>query len=94
MSKLRLEIDRLDVTLHGLPQTMAKDAIAGLGAELRARLARARWTDAPAAPLAIDKLSISEVASAPDAAGLRAAIAQRLVEQILRVASVEGERMF
>ncbi|MFN3324552.1 MAG: hypothetical protein ACK5AZ_13730 [Bryobacteraceae bacterium] len=84
MSTLRIELNRIRLTLHGVSPAVAEAAVAGLDAELRLRLADAPWSTAR--PISIDVPSVSVRAVAPvgDAAALRAVIADQLAEQILR----------
>ena len=71
MNALRVEIDRLSVTLDGFANAGDAEAMAGIERELRRAIDRALWPgeDGP-----------------PDAAMLRAAIVERLVEEIREAA--------
>jgi hypothetical protein len=75
MKALRVEIDRLDVTLDGFPSAKAEGAIAGVERELHSALERVLWVDA---------------SGPPDAAVLRAAIVEQLMDAIREAAEPEA----
>jgi hypothetical protein len=89
MSGLRVEIERLQITVETLPATEVEEAMAGLNQELEARLARARWMGVPDSGRDIGSI-VSDAGPARDAAALRAVIVARLVEIILAAAAEEN----
>jgi len=89
MSRM-LDIDRLDITLHGVSADLADAAVSGLEDTLRRRLGGLRLDRAGSVPeLRIDPLDLPSDA---DAAALRELIAEHLIAAIDRMpASGEEE---
>lgn len=86
MKSLRVEVDRLNVTLDGFPTASAEEAMAGFEHQLQSALERVSWS-APAGPqLIIRDVTIPPLEAPVDAAALRAAIVDRLVDEIRRAA--------
>ena len=85
----RIRIDRLSLTLHGVSRLVAEQAAEGLDAELQRRLG----TFPSNRPLTLER---GRIALQPvhirglDAAALRGAIADRLVDQISSLAGGKG----
>jgi hypothetical protein len=87
-----IEIDRVNITLHGISAALAEEAVNGLGTELRRRLGALRGSvQANAVPaLQVGRLDLGQRV---DAIALRQLIAERLLDALLRppVASVPQE---
>jgi hypothetical protein len=80
LSGATVEIDRLNIALHGVSADIAEAAVAGLGPALRRRLGSLRTGRSFAVPaLRIDAIDLPP---GIDAAALRELIADRLVEAI------------
>ncbi len=82
MSRLRIEIDRLEVSVPDWPAAADAAVLDGLDAELRARLEQIRWGGSIAGLLEIAELSIAGSALPADPAALRAAIADALATAV------------
>lgn len=89
MNSLRVRIDRLNLTLHGVSKLVAEHAVSGLDEELRRRLR----TLPSFQPLSVHRSGASPPSIRGrnlDAATLRGLIADRLADQIRRAAGSEG----
>ena len=90
MSGMTIEIDRLEIVLHGVSAVVAEEAVAGLEGALRRRLGSVRGAvTAHAVPqLRIGPLDLPQ---ATGAAALRELVAERLLETLLRPDVAAGE---
>lgn len=76
----RLSINRLVITLDGVPAEIAEEAVEGLAEELSRRLGASALLDLGAAALELGALEIRAVNSGTlDAAALRGIIAEQLL---------------
>jgi len=80
---MMIEIDRLEIALSGVSALVVEEAVAGLEGELRRRLGGMRGSVATAA---VPQLQVGPLDVPPraDAAVLRALIAERLLDALLR----------
>lgn len=83
MSAVNIDIQRLQLSLHGISAQVVEQAMSGLEDELQRRLGARSWTGLHS--LAINTLNLPAVKSdvVLDAAGLRGLIADRLTEALL-----------
>ena len=92
MREIQVEIDRLEITLEGVPASVAEEAILGIDAELQRLLARGLWRAQPGVEATeIPAISMIQEAAGQDPAALRQTISQRLAERIARLAAPETE---
>jgi len=82
MSGFTIDIDRLNVALHGVSAVVAEEAMAGLESVLRRRLGGLRGS---AVTSAVPELRIGplDLPRGADAAALRALVADRLLEALV-----------
>jgi hypothetical protein len=82
MSAMTIEIDRLELVLHGVSAPLAADAAAGLESVLRRRLGRARGS---VTATSVPQLRIGplDLPPAADEAALRELVAERLLDALL-----------
>ena len=90
MSGMTIEIDRLEIVLHGVSAVVAEEAVAGLEGELRRRLGSLRGAVAAHAVPQV-RIGPLDLPRAPDAAALRELVAERLLETLLRPGAAAGE---
>jgi hypothetical protein len=88
MSTLRLQLDRLDIRLHGVSAAVAERAVAGLAEALQSRLQGVTPGAAPMIDLGGLELAPLQLDAGVDADGLRALLAERIGSALQR--SVEG----
>ena len=81
MTALRIEVDRLQIALHGVSATVAEDFSARIGRALEQRLSGFP-ADAVTADLDLGLLELGriDVKDTPDAGALAGVVADRLVE--------------
>ena len=91
MRRLRIEIDRLQVSAPGMAPATAAAALSGLAADIEARLERTPLGGGIRARLEVDQRSIGQLGAPRDAAALRAAIAEGLVDRLRRLARAGEE---
>ena len=92
MKPLRVEVERLHLSLDGVPPGAVEEALEGLGAEMRSRLLRARLDSGCGMPVEVEQVTIMATQDRLDADSLRTMIAERLVEQIERAVGEEENR--
>ena len=82
MSGMTIEIDRLEIVLHGVSTLVAEEALADLEGALRRRLG---WLRGSVTAASVPQLRIGplDLPRAADAAALRELVAERLLEALL-----------
>jgi predicted LPLAT superfamily acyltransferase len=92
MSAVRIDVDRLQVALHGVPAALAEDFPARIGRALEQRL-RGLRADAVTAALDLGLLELGRIdlTESVDAGALAGIVADRLVE-VLAVRCCGEER--
>ncbi|MBB3191873.1 hypothetical protein [Halomonas cerina] len=82
MSNVDLQLERLQISLHGVSAEVAESAMTGLDEELRRRLGGLSAADLPLSDQAELALGAIHVQGRIDPAALRGLIAQRLVASL------------
>lgn len=82
MGAVLIEIDRLEIAVHGVSAAVVEEAISGLEGELRRRLGTLRGAVATH-EVPVLRLGRLDLPRRVDAAGLRHLVAERLLEALI-----------
>jgi hypothetical protein len=89
MTSVRVDVNRIHLSLEGVAESTVQEAMRGLDGELRARLMRVRMVELGETPLEVDHVTVVTSADQLDAASLRTMIAEQLAEQIEQAGRVK-----
>lgn len=90
MSALRLQLDRLDISLHGISPEVIDRAMQGLEGALAQRLGQIRGAAGSALQRVEIDIGAVHLDNAPDAEGLRALLVERVADALQQAVGGRG----